>query len=49
VELRNNGSKGIVVFTLGARLADSDIESLAKRIEANVDALKEAYTQAMSV
>jgi hypothetical protein len=49
VELRNSGSKGIVVFTYAARLTETDAKSLSKKLEASVEALKEAYTQAMQV
>jgi hypothetical protein len=48
IELRNNGSKGIVVFTFAAKLTSVD-KSLDKKVEANVEALKEAYNQAMQV
>jgi hypothetical protein len=46
VELRYSGSKGILTFTFTARLED-DPKSLETRIEANVEALKHAYGQAM--
>jgi hypothetical protein len=49
VELRNNGSKGIVVFTFAAKFTAADVKSLGEKIEANVEALKEAYTEAMRV
>lgn len=49
VELRNSGSKGIVVFTFAAKLTDADPKSLGRKIEASVEALKEAYTEAMQV
>jgi hypothetical protein len=49
VELRNSGSKGIVVFTFAAKFTDPDAKSLSKKIETGVGALKEAYTQAMQV
>lgn len=49
IELRNSGSKGIVVFTLAARLPKVEAKSLSKKVEVNVEALKEAYNQAMQV
>ncbi len=49
VELRKSGSKGIVVFAFAAKIAKPDVKSLAKKIEANVEALKEAFDQAMQV
>lgn len=45
LELKKNGSKGIVTFTL-AVLLKADSKSLATRIKAAVEALKEAYQQA---
>ena len=49
LELRNNGSKGIVVFTLAARITADDAKTLEKKIGSAVDALAEAYAQAMQV
>jgi hypothetical protein len=49
IELRNSGSKGIVVFTFAAKFADTDVKSLGKKIEDCVEALREAYTEAMQV
>jgi hypothetical protein len=49
VELRNSGSKGIVVFTFASRFKGSSGTSLSRKIEASVDALKAAYTEAMQV
>jgi hypothetical protein len=49
LELRKSGSKGIVVFTFAAKVAKPDIKSLTRKIQASVDALKEAYAQAMQV
>jgi hypothetical protein len=45
LEVRNSGSKGIVVFTLVAKLS-MGTKSLDKRLEVSVAALREAYTQA---
>jgi hypothetical protein len=49
LELRKNGSKGIVVFAFAARIAEVDLKSLAKKMETNIEALKDAYGQAMQV
>jgi hypothetical protein len=46
VELRSIGSKGIVVFTLAARIFAQDPASLSKQVEACVAALRDAYRQA---
>jgi hypothetical protein len=47
IELRNSGSKGIVVFTFAAKMKDVEAKSLEKKLSANVEALKDAYTQSM--
>ena len=47
LELRSSGSKGIVVFTFAARMANRPAASLARQVEAGVSALKDAYQQAM--
>lgn len=49
LELRKSGSKGIVVFTFAAKITKPEVKSLARKVEASVDALKEAYGQAMQV
>lgn len=49
LELRKSGSKGIVVFTFAAKVTKPEIKSLTRKIESSVDALKEAYGQAMQV
>jgi len=43
LELRKSGSKGIVVFTLAARIGDVDSKTLEKKLETNIEALKEAF------
>jgi hypothetical protein len=43
VELKKSGSKGIVVFTLAAKITDFDSKSLEKKLEMNIEALKEAF------
>jgi hypothetical protein len=48
IELRHNGSKGIVVFTFAARF-EADSKSLTKKVEVNVEALREAYQQAAQI
>jgi len=47
LELRSSGSKGIVVFTLAARISAQDSASLGKHVDACVAALRDAYAQAM--
>lgn len=49
LELRNNGSKGIVVFTFVSKIGLHDSKTLSTKVEASVEALKEAYTRAMQV
>lgn len=49
LELRNNGSKGIVVFTFVTRIEDVNPNTLDKVVAAAVEALREAYTLAMQV
>jgi hypothetical protein len=49
VELRNSGSKGIVVFTFATKIMVSSTKTLGKKVEAGVEALKEAYAQTMQV
>lgn len=49
LNLRKSGSKGIVVFTFAAKIAKADSKTLAKKLGTGVDALKEAYAQAMQV
>lgn len=49
LNLRKSGSKGIVVFTFAVEIAKMDSKMLAKKLVTSVDALKEAYTQAMQV
>ncbi len=48
LELGHSGSKGIVTFALRARFR-ADSKSVAKQVEANVKALKDAYEQIMQV
>jgi len=49
LELRSIGSKGIVVFTLSARLSALEKASLAKRVKSSVTALREAYEQVTQI
>ena len=49
LELRNSGSKGIVVFSFASKIKVSDSSPLEKKIGRSVEALKEAYTQAMEI
>jgi len=46
LEVRSIGSKGMLVFTLAAKIAGEDVEkSLKEKIEVNAEALKEAYRE----
>jgi hypothetical protein len=49
IELRNSGSKGIVVFTFVTKISDPKSKMLSKKITAAVEAMKDAYAQAMQV
>jgi hypothetical protein len=49
LELRNSGSKGIVVFTFASIIKGVTSKSMGKKLELNVGALRDAYTQAMQV
>ena len=49
VELKNSGSKGIVVFTFVTKIVDPKSTTLSKKITAAVEAMKDAYAQAMQV
>ncbi len=49
LELRKSGSKGIVVFSFAVRIAKVDSKTLARKIGTSLNALKEAYAQAMQV
>lgn len=49
LELKKSGSKGIVVFTFAIKIAKVDSKTLLRKISSSVDALKEAYAQAMQV
>lgn len=47
LELRASGSKGIIVFTVAARISIQDPQSIERRIGAAARALKDAYEHAM--
>jgi hypothetical protein len=47
IELRPNGSKGIVVFTLAAKIQARDQGALSEEILTNVEALKDVFAETM--
>jgi hypothetical protein len=51
LQIRRSGSKGILVFTLAARLDSAEVEgrSGAEALKAAVDAMKGAYSEIMQV
>jgi hypothetical protein len=47
IELRSNGSKGVVVFTLAAKIQEKDRGALSGEVLTNVEALRDAFAEAL--